>query len=491
MKKIGYMLLFIFTFSINIFSSTINIAQEGDAKTFDPHFGNDGFSLRINRLIYSRLLEKNYKMETVSGLAETYKFIDNQNVDFTLKKNIFFQNGEKLTSEDVKYSFERMKKSPRIAAFLPPIKEIVIKDEYSFRMVLEKPFSMILDQLTHPALSIVSKKQLEANPDALIETPIGSGKYTLKSWTPGEGLVLNRFENYFDSKPSYSTINVKTIPLATNRTIALETGEVDLAFSLPPQDKVIIENNPDLKFLSTPSYSYTYLGLNLTSEVFSDENIRRGISYAVDKEAIVNAVLNGNGKIANSPVAPGVAGYNPNTKNLEYNKDEAMKYLESLKGTTLTLAVMNSGIDIQTAQIVAGYLKEIGIDITIAILEPSVYWLKTNAGEFDMFIGSWGSVTGDADYALYPTHHTKSFGPSGNRTFFSDQRVDQLLDLARATLDKKERDIIYNQIQEIIVNKNSEVMLFYRDLNGAINTKIEGFNLYPIPIHDYSSGSIY
>ncbi|MGL4989207.1 MAG: ABC transporter substrate-binding protein, partial [Cetobacterium sp.] len=153
MKKIGYMLLFIFTFSINIFSSTINIAQEGDAKTFDPHFGNDGFSLRINRLIYSRLLEKNYKMETVSGLAETYKFIDNQNVDFTLKKNIFFQNGDKLTSEDVKYSFERMKKSPRIAAFLPPIKEIVIKDEYSFRMVLEKPFSMILDQLTHPALS--------------------------------------------------------------------------------------------------------------------------------------------------------------------------------------------------------------------------------------------------------------------------------------------------------------------------------------------------
>ncbi|MGL4935739.1 MAG: ABC transporter substrate-binding protein [Cetobacterium sp.] len=491
MKRVKLLLFFMLLFTINIFSASINVIQEGDPRTFDPHFGNDGFSLRVNRLLYSRLLEKNSEMETVLGVAKSYRFIDNQKIEFTLKDNIFFQNGDKLTSEDVKFSFHRMKNSPRIAGVLPPIKEIIIKDEYNFEMILEKPFSAILDQLTHPALSIVSKNYLTKNSKALIEHPMGSGKYILESWNPGEGLVLERFENYFDPKPTYKKINIKTIPLATNRTIALETGEADMAFSLPPQDKVTIEKNKNLQFLSIPSYSYTYMGLNMKNEVFSDANIRKGINLAIDKEAIVETVLNGEGVIANSPVAKGVQGHNPNTKNLEYNKEKASTLLKPLKGKTLTLATMSSNLDIQTAEIIAAYLKEVEINVSIVILEPSVYWIKTNSGEFDMFIGSWGSVTGDSDYALYPTHHSNSFGASGNRTFFSDKKVDTLLEEARETLDKNKRDKIYKEIQEIIVNNNSEVMLFYRDLNGALNKKIKDFHMYPIPIHDYSLGTIY
>ncbi len=491
MKRIKLLLFFMLLFTINIFSATINVVQEGDPRTFDPHFGNDGFSLRINRLLYSRLLEKNHNMETIPGVAKSYKFINNQKIEFTLKENILFQNGDKLTSEDVKFSFDRMKKSPRIAGLLPPIKDIVIIDEYNFEMILEKPFSAIIDQLTHPALSIVSKKYVTNNPKALVENPMGSGKYILESWAPGEGLVLNRFENYFDTKPTYEKINIKTIPLATNRTIALETGEADIAFTLPPQDKVTVDKNENLQFMSIPSYSYTYMGLNLKKEIFKDPDIRKGINLAIDKEAILETVLNGEGKIANSPVAEGVQGHNPNTRNLSYNKNEAITLLKKIKGTSLTLATMSSGIDIQTAEIIAAYLKEVGIDVSIAILEPSIYWLKTNEGEFDMFIGSWGSVTGDSDYALYPTHHSNAFGSPGNRTFFSDKKVDSLLEEARETLDLKSREKIYEEIQEIIVANNSEVMLFYRDLNGALNKKIKGFNLYPIPIHDYSLGSIY
>ena len=491
MKRICLFLFLIFTMSVAVFSATINIVQEGDPRTFDPHFGNDGFSLRINRLLYSRLLEKNSNMETVLGVAKSYKFIDNKTIDFTLKDNVFFQNGENLTSEDVKFSFERMKKSPRIAGVLPPIKEIIIKDKYNFQMILEKPFSSIIDQLTHPALSIVSKNYLIKNPDILVEQPMGSGKYILESWSPGEGLVLERFENYFDTKPAYEKINIRTIPLATNRTIALETGEADIAFSLPPQDEKTINNNKNLKFISKPSYSYTYMGLNLKKDIFKDSNIRKGINLAIDKDAILEVVLNGEGKIANSPVAEGVKGHNPNLKNLGYDKNEASKLLAPLKDKILTLATMSNNIDIQTAEIISGYLNDIGVNVQITVLEPSIYWVKTNSGEFDMFIGSWGSVTGDSDYALYPTHHSSAFGAPGNRTFFSNENVDKLLEEARSTLDQNKREKIYQQIQEIIVNNNSEVMLFYRDLNGALNKKIQGFEMYPIPIHDYSLGTIH
>ena len=229
MKRIYSILFFILTLSITIFSATINIVQEGDPRTFDPHFGNDGFSLRINRLIYSRLLEKNSNMENIPGLAKSYKIIDNKTIDFTLRDDVFFQNGKKLTAEDVKFSFERMKKSPRIAGVLPPIKEIIIEADYHFKMILDKPFSAIIDSLTHPALSIVSKEYLTKNSKGLVEKPMGTGKYILESWSPGEGLVLERFENYFGKKPNYDKINIKIIPLATNRTIALETGEIGRA----------------------------------------------------------------------------------------------------------------------------------------------------------------------------------------------------------------------------------------------------------------------
>ncbi|MGL4651937.1 ABC transporter substrate-binding protein [Cetobacterium sp.] len=490
MKKVKLLLFFMLVFTINIFSATINVVQEGDPRTFDPHFGNDGFSLRINRLLYSRLLEKNSNMETILGVVKSYKFINSTKIEFILRDDIFFQNGVKLTSEDVKFSFERMKTSPRIAAVMPPIKEIVLKDDYNFEMILEKPFSSIIDALTHPALSIVSKDYLIKDPTALTEKPMGSGKYILESWDPGEGLVLERFENYFDTKPEYKKINIKTIPLASNRTIALETGEADLAFSLPPQDKVTIDKNSNLEFISTPSYSYTYMGLNMKNEIFSDQNIRKGINLAIDKVAILETVLNGEGVIANSPVAKGVKGHNSQLKNLDYNKEAASELLKNLKGNTLTLATMSSSIDVQTAEIIAAYLKDVGVDVLITILEPSVYWLKTNSGEFDMFIGSWGSVTGDSDYALYPTHHSSAFGAPGNRTFFNDKKVDELLEEARETLDKNKREKLFEEVQEIIVNNNSEVMLFYRDLNGAINKKIKGFEMYPIPIHDYSLGSI-
>lgn len=494
-KILRIFILSISLFSVSSFSQNIsetkvlNIAQEADPKIFDPHFANDGFSLRINKLLYSQLFEKDANMNTVNSLVKSYKINDSKTITFTLKDDIYFQNGEKLTSEDVKFSFERMKTSPRIFAFLPPIENIEIIDEKSFIMNLSSPFSSIIDQLTHPALSIVSKKYLENNSNILLEKPMGSGKYHLKKWIPGEKVILEKNDNYFSSSPTYDIINIKSIPLATNRTIALETSEADIALSIPVQDRYIIEKNPDLEYLTKPSYSYTYLGLNLKKEVFKDINIRKAIDLAIDKKTILEVVLNNEGSIANSPVAKGVVGYNRNLKPTEYNKKLAKNLLNNKK-ITLSLATLNNNIDVQTAEIIAGNLKEIGIDVNISVLEGNMYWVKTNLGEFDMFLGSWGSVTGEADYALFPTHHSSSFGAAGNRTFFSDEKVDKLLEKARDTLDKDSRNKIYAEIQEIIVDNHSEVMLFYRDLNAGINKKIKGFELYPIPIHDFSSGDL-
>lgn len=463
-------------------NDTLIIAQEKDPRTFDPHFGNDGFSLRINRLLYSRLIEKDSNMRNIPGIAKKWNFIDNKNIKFEIFKDIKFENGDPLTTKDIKFSFERMKSSPRISAIVPPIERIEIIDDYNFIMKLSKEFSPIIDQLSHPALSIVSKDYLENNSKKLITKPMGSGFYSLVSWSPGEKILLKKSKEKKDNNKFYENILIYNIPLGTNRTIALETGEVDIAFSLPVQDEKII-NEDNLIWKRKSSYSYTYMGLNMRSLKLKDFNTRKAINLAINKDEMLDVVLNGEGIIANSPVAKGVFGYNKDIKIEEFNISQAKKLLKT--PLSLTLAVMNNSIDVQSAELIQGYLKEIGVDVSISILEPNVYWSKTNKGEFDMFIGSWGSVTGDSDYALYPTHHSSAFGPPGNRTFFSDKEVDTLLDKARKTLNKDERKDIYMKIQEIIVSKQSEVMLFYRDLNCGVNKKARNFDLYPIPIHSY------
>lgn len=486
--KFFKIIFFLFLINISSFSQVNNqiiIAQEGAPRTFDPHFGNDGFSLRINRLIYSRLIEKNCNMKNELGLVKSYKIISSKEIDFKLKDNIFFQNGDLITSEDIKFSFERMKKSPKIAAFLPPIEKIEIIDEKNFKMILSNSFSPIIDSLTHPALSIISKKYMEKNEQILKTSPMGSGKYILKKYNIGDYILLERNENFYSEKGKYKILKIKEIPLAVNRTIALETNEVDLSITVPYKDKEFIDKNKNLKYIYKPSYSYTYLGLNLKKDYFKNTNLRKAIDLAINKSEILKIVLNNEGRIADSPVAKGVLGYdkNINSKN-EFNPEKAKKLLENKK-YKLTLATLNNEIDSTTAELIQGYLKNIGIEIEIFKLEPNLYWTKTSKGEYDMFIGNWGCVTGEADYALYPTHHTKGIKSGTNRTYLSNKDIDNLLDKARETIDIKERCKLYSEIQKKIIKEKSEIMLFYRNLNAGINVN-KSFELYPIPVHDYS-----
>lgn len=487
--KFFKIMFFVFLINIVSFSKVTDqmiIAQEGAPRTFDPHFGNDGFSLRINRLIYSRLIEKDSNMKNQLGVAKNYKILSPKEIDFELKDNVFFQNGEPLTSEDVKFSFERMKKSPKIAAFLPPIEKIEIIDNRKFKMILSKPFSSIIDSLTHPALSIVSKKYLEKDDKILKNYPMGSGKYRLKKYDIGNYILLERNEGFYGEKGKYKILKIKEIPLATNRTIALETKEVDLALTLPYKDKELVENMKGIKYISKPSYSYTYLGLNLKKDCFKNRDLRKAIDLSINKDEILNIVLNNEGKIANSPVAEGVLGYDKNLKsNREYNPKKAKELLKDKK-YKLTLATLNNEIDATVAELIQGYLKNIGIDVEIYRLEPNLYWTKTSNGEYDMFIGNWGCVTGEADYALYPTHHTKGIEAKTNRTYLSNKEIDDLLDKARATVNIEKRCQIYSEVQRKIIDEKSEIMLFYRNLNAGIDKENKTFELYPIPIPDYS-----
>lgn len=467
------------------------IAQDGESKSLDIHQGNDGFSLRANRLIYSRLVEADENMQIHPGLAESWQQLDDKTMQFKLRKGIKFHNGDDFTAEDVKFSFERMMNSPRIAFVLPPIERIDIVDDYTVNIVTKTPFGPLLAHLSHPALGMVSKKLLTENPEALKEKPIGTGSYKFKEWIYGDKLVLEKNEDFYDkNERGLKYIIFKNVVEASNRAIGLETGEIDIATPISSVDEENIKNNPKLQLLTKPSISYTYIGMNMTKAPLNDIRVRKAINYAIDKQAIIDVILNGNGKIATSPIAPGVFGFTDKIKNYEYNVEKAKELMKEAgyeNGFTTSILVFSGEANTQTAEIVQAYLKEIGIDLKIEIVEVSAYWDMTERGVHNLFLGSWGVVTGDADYGLYAMYHSSAKGGAGNRDFYENEKVDELLDKAKTEIDPETRKKLYEEAQILIVNDAPDVMLYNRNLTVGAQKYIKGLGIHPVTLYNFAT----
>ncbi|MGL4688347.1 MAG: glutathione ABC transporter substrate-binding protein [Fusobacteriaceae bacterium] len=465
------------------------IAQEGEPKTLDVHNGNDGLSLRINKQIYSRLVESDGDMKIIPGLAKSWKNIDNRTMQFSLRENVKFHNGDDFTSEDVKFSFERMMSSPRISFILPPIEKIEIVDKYTVNLITKTPFAPLLAHLSHPALGIVSKKSILEDKADLTVTPIGTGPYKFLEWKPGDRVVLEKNENYFLGKPNFEKIIYRSIVEASSRTIGLETKELDVALGISTVDEATIRANKHLKILKKPSISYAYIGFNMNNEKFRDIRVRQAINYAIDKQSIIDAVLSGSGTLATSPIAPTVFGFTTKTKAYSFDLKKAKELMSEagIKELKTYIYILGGEVPKQIAEIVQANLKEIGIDMQIRVSESSSYFDITGRGEHEMFLGSWGTVTGDADYGLYPMYHSSAKGSGGNRTFYSNKVVDNMLDLAKITVDLNKRKELYEKIQIDIVNDAPDVMLYNSVITVGVQDDIEGLNIHPVTLHDFNT----
>lgn len=465
------------------------IAQEGEPKTLDVHNGNDGLSLRINKQIYSRLVESDGDMKIQPGLAKSWKNIDDRTLQFSLRENIKFHNGDEFTAEDVKFSFERMMKSPRISFILPPIEKIEIVDKYTVNLVTKTPFGPLLAHLSHPAVGIVSKKNIVDNKGDLSVVPIGTGPYKFIEWKSGDKVVLERNEDYFLGKPNFKKLIYRNIVEGSSRTIGLETKELDVALGISSVDEDTIRTNKHLKILKKPSISYSYIGFNMNNEKFKDLRIRQAINYAIDKQSIIDAILNGSGTLATSPIAPSVFGFTQKTKAYDYDLEKAKKLMNEagIKELKTSIYILGGEQYKQIAEVVQANLKEIGIDLEIKVAESSSYFDITGRGDHEMFLGSWGTVTGDADYGLYPMYHSSAKGAAGNRTFYSNKNVDEMLELAKVSVDQDKRKELYEKIQIEIVNDVPDVMLYNSVITVGVQQDIEGLNIHPVTLHDFNT----
>ncbi len=460
------------------------IVVQSDVVSLDPHGSNDSPSSNVRTKIYENLVYFDENMDLQAGLATDWELIDDVTWEFTLREGINFHDGTPFTAEAVKANLDRIV-DPELAsqrAFLfTMLDEVTVVDDYTVQISTEFPFVPILSHLAHDAAGIASPAALEEAGYDEAEA-IGTGPWVLQSWEPGDEIILERNENYWGEMPNPETVTFQVVPEESTRMALVERGDAHVAEILQPatMGRVEASNNMDLELFDT--LSLNYIGFNTDKEPFDDARVRRAISMAVDVQAMIDGIVEGAGTRAIGPISQAVVGYHPDLDPLPYDPEMAADLLEEAgleDGFSTTLWTNDNPTRIAIAEIVQNNLAELNIDVEIEVLEWGAYLEQTAEGLHDMFILGWVTVTGDADYGMYALLHSSNVGAAGNRSFYRNERVDELLDRGRREGDPEDRVELYNEVQEILIDEAPMLNLYHPQWMIAVGDNVSGYSHHP------------
>ncbi len=466
----------------NIGKTDIVFAMQGDIVALDPANQQDTTSSVILKHIYSTLLDTDNDGNLVPDLAESWEMAeDGTSFTYHLREDACFSDGTPVTAQDVKFTYDRAKEMPKTKSNTSKIQEVVVDNDHQVTIKLTEKYAPFKTIVTSSNLSIVSEAAVTAAGDAYgdVNNILGSGPFICTEWTPNDHYVLTRNENYWDEMPIATTITCRVIPEGSARTIALETGEVDLVWNVDAIDCVNVEANQDLKLLSQPSSSIEYVGMNTTKEIFADQRVRQAINYALDKEVFVDTIIEGRGQIANSYINSAIPGYDPAQEGYPYDPEKAKELLAEAgypDGFDCKIYV-NGDTRTRSAQVLQAQLAEIGINVEIFTYEWGALLDSLNAGEHEMFILGWSNSSFDADSSTYQLFHSSNHGATGNRAFLTDEKVDELITAGAMEMDDSKRNEIYKELQTHLKELAPWVPLYYRNDNVGIRADLKGFSL--------------
>ncbi|MFW5489082.1 MAG: ABC transporter substrate-binding protein [Desulfovibrio sp.] len=468
---------------------TLAVATTYDAKTLDPYMTNDVASSNAMRQIYETLVTIGDNGDVVPSLAEKIERVDPKTYRFTLKKGVKFHNGETLTSDDAIYSLKRAyEKGAAVRHIMGAIDPNGFKkiDEYTFEVKTKEPMSSFLASLTHFGGGVIlNQKAVEAAGDDYGFKPVGTGPYKLVTWKKGNRMELDRFEDYHGEKPEFKHMVLRVIPEASNRTIELESGNVDIAFELSSLDISRVKADPNLKLATLVDNSVTYLGFNCSKPPFDNVKLRQAIFKAINIPASVKAVFRGNAFPAAGVIAPNVKYADPSREVPKADIAAAKKLLAEAgypDGLTVSLWTNSKKVRVDMATIIQAQLKKIGVTVKIQVLEWGAYLQGLKEFKHQLFLVGWTCQTPDPDMAVYPTFHSSQVG-GNNFAAFSDPEVDKLLATARVTPDGPERKAMYFEIQKELYEKAPWVPLANKRYAFGLQNYITGFTPSPFGFH--------
>lgn len=460
------------------------IANVSDATTLDPHDTNDQPTQRIIGQIFDSLVEFDEDMNLVpGGPVEEINQIDELTTEFVLKEGVKFHNGEPLTAKDVKFTFEKHKAEAQTSHMTAPISEIEIVDDHTVRFITEKPFPALRAHLTHGSAGILNKKAVEEFGDAINRNPVGTGPFKLEEWKTGDEVILVRNDEYYGELPEAEKVIFKNITENSARATNLESGDVNIALNLDPNDMVRIREDENLTAYDVEGLSLQYLGTNTQKENLKDPRVRQAIAYAIDADEINDTIYNGTATIAGTVIPPQLHSSNTDLKPYPYDPEKAKELLKEAgyeDGLELELWTNDNPIRKDAAVMIQSYLGAVGITVPeVSELEWGAYLDGVDNGNQELFMLGWSFSTADPDHGIGALFYSKNHGEGGNNTFYTNESVDALFDAGAVEMDEEARNKIYKDAQAIIMEELPMIPLYFDTYRSASANYIEGFKILP------------
>jgi peptide/nickel transport system substrate-binding protein len=472
--------------------NTLVMLIESSPTNLDPRIGVDAQSERIDNLIFDDLLSRGDHLDVAPGVAERWEIPDPLTYIFHLHRGVKFHDGRPLTSRDVKWTFDSLlqgKVRSTKSAVYRFVDHIETPDDYTVVFRMKEPSATLLWNLSDGAIGVVpygSETEVTAR-------PIGSGPFRFVSGETDKEVIVERNDDYWGDKPKLARVRFAVVPDATTRALELRKGSADAAINaLTPDTVLTLERDPSLAVERAPGTVLAYLGFNLRDPILKDVRVRQAVGYALDRGPMIEYLWRGAAQPARSLLPPQSWAYNGDVLPYNHDPDKARALLDAagyplVNGVRFHIA-MKTSTDENTRLMVAvmqQQLREVGIVLDIRSFEFATFFADVTHGAFQLYGLRWIGGNEDPDIFEYAFHSAK-FPPNGaNRGYYSNQKVDTLIDQARREVDPHARKLIYAEVQRILAEELPSINLWYLDNVLVHNKRVRNLQLNPAGNYDF------
>lgn len=481
-----------------LMAADLKVGMNAEPSAIDPHYHNLGPNNAMAQNIFNRLIEQDDKQRLLPGLATSWKAIDDLTWEFKLRKGVKFHDGTPFMADDVIFTMDRAVNVPNSpASFVTYIKGKTASkiDDYTVHFTTERPYPLMPQDISN--VPIVSKKHGMGATTADYNSgkaAIGTGPFKFVKWIPGDVIQLTKNPDYWGDKTEWDNVTIKPIKSGPGRVAALLAGDVDFIDDVPPTDISRLKKEANIQLSQGISNRVIYLHMDQFREdspfitandgskiknPLLDNRVRRAISKAINRELIVDRVMEGVAVPAGQLLPEGFFGVSPNMQPEKYDPAGAKKLLAEAglpDGFKMTIHGPNDRYinDAKIAEAIAQMLTAIGIKTTPITMPKAVYFKRASRGgpdsspEFSFMLVGWGSGTGEASSPLKSLLHTydksKGFG-AANRGRHSNVEADKLIEEALATVDDKKRSDLLIKATELAVGKRLGIIPLHYQVN--------------------------
>jgi peptide/nickel transport system substrate-binding protein len=484
------------------------VGRPADAISLDPARVTDNESAEVCEQIYEALLHYRPGSNRIEpGLAERWEMsADGRQWTFHLRRGVRFHDGTPLDAEAVVFSLERQR-DPDHPFHQPDrtslrfsywenlyknIRKVEAVGKLAVRITIEQRYAPFEANMAMFPVAIVSPTAVARHGADYYLRPVGTGPFRFAEWADGR-IVLERNRDYWGAAPAIERLVFRAIRDGRQRLVELESGAIDVAYSIPPDELQFVQLHPDLLLYRAPANNVAYLAMNATKPPFDDLRVRRAVNHAINKEPIVKLAYQGLATLATGPLPPTQWGYHKSAASYGYDLERARALLAEAEADGRFDPAQIVRLYVPTtprpylpdpetvARVLHANLTATGMKVEMVLQGIKSHIEAAQRGDHDLALFGWVGDNGDPDNFLYMLldQDNTTPGVARNVAFFRDPELHELLIAAQHSMSRRERETIYRDAQELVARQAPWVPLAHSQVAVAARVDVGGMVVNP------------